>query len=194
MTATVPLERPTGLRVVGFDAFRGLAVLAMFVDHLALVFGGPDELRLTIGRLAMPAFFLLAGHLAGRLRFRHLEIFALGILLPVFVPWVDAPNVLVWWAIGCAVLVAARAAGFPSWLLAAAALGASANGFSTVPDGLLMYDPIALYGLMALGQLIPSSSFTWAARAPRWVAVLGAHPIAFYVGHLVLLRVVQLQL
>lgn len=183
-------------RVAGYDAFRGLAVLAMVVDHLAYVLEGPAELRSSIGRLAMPMFFLLAGHLSRRLSWRHLGIFGVGSLLPVLVPWIDNPNVLVWWAIGCLLLAIARAASVPVWLIAAVGLALAANGRVDVTgiNGAATYDAAALWGLMALGTLLPSSAFTWAARAPRWIVAVGSYPLTFYVGHLLVLQAALLLL
>ncbi|WP_457204114.1 TraX family protein [Nocardioides sp. HB32] len=180
-----PAGQLSNRRIFGYDAFRGLAMLAMLVDHLCLVFSGPYAVRMTVGRLAMPMFFLLAGHLARRVRWRHGGIFLIGCALPVLVPWIDSPNVLVWWAVGVLLLAAARWAEVPAWLLVVVALAASANGWVDT-DG--TYDARCLWGLMALGAMLPASAFTWAGRAPRWVAALGCWPITFYVGHLLLLE------
>lgn len=184
------------IRDVGLDAFRGLAVLLMIGDHVAFLFGF-DGYRLTFGRLAMPMFFLLAGHLAGRLRWRHAGIAGLGVLLPLAVPWIDSPNVLVWWALGCAVIAGGRAiarrGGFflLMQVLAAAGLVVAANGWE-VPGH--TYQPLALLGLMALGTSWPRWWFTWAGSLPAWVAAIGRHPVAWYVGHLLVLEGVVLWL
>lgn len=178
-------------RVVGLDAFRGLAILLMIGDHLSL-FLGLDGYRMTLGRLAMPMFFLLAGHLAGRLRWRHAWIALLGVALPLAAPWVDSPNVLVWWALGSCVLVAARRLGVPALLIVAVGLTVGANGWELV--GGHTYEPAALVGLMALGSVWPRHWFTWAAAAPGWVAAVGRHPVAWYVGHVLLLEGVMLWL
>jgi hypothetical protein len=183
--ATTPVSTAAGVRVVGYDAFRGLAVLCMIVDHLALVLGGPVELRLTVGRLAMPAFFLLAGHLARRPRLRHLWIALLGFALPLVVPWIDSPNVLVWWAWGVVVLWVWRWAGFELWPIVILALVVAANGW-TQTEG--TYDWFALVALMAVGSMLPATAFTWAAPAPRCVALLGRHPVSIYAGHLLALQ------
>ena len=173
-------------RLFALDAFRGLAIIAMVVDHLVLVFSGPDALRLTVGRLAVPAFFILAGHLAGRLRWRHAGVFAVGLVLPLVVPWIDSPNVLVYWAVGCVVLAGCRRLGVPAWVLAGVALTAAANGWGYAPG--TGYDANALVGLMGLGVLVPRSGFLFAARAPGWVGAVGSRPLTWYVGHLVVLQ------
>lgn len=177
-------------RLYALDAFRGLAIMAMLVDHLTLVFSGPHALRLTVGRLAVPAFFILAGHLAGRLRWRHAGVFCVGLVLPLVVPWIDSPNVLVYWAVGSCVLAGCRWLGVPPWLLAVVALTFAANGWVYAPG--TGYDANALVGLMGLGSLVPRSAFSFAARAPGWVAAIGRRPLTWYVGQLLVLQVVTL--
>jgi hypothetical protein len=177
-------------RSVALDVFRGLAILAMLADHLAYLTGGPEVIRLTVGRLAMPAFFILAGHLARRPRLRHAEVFVLGLVLPALVPWIDSPNVLCWWALGVVCLWLLGRLGWPAWLLVALPLTLGANGWLHLDGN--GYAGSALFGLMALGAILPRSVFAWAGRLPRQVArplaFLGRHPIAFYAGHLLALE------
>lgn len=97
--------RPGVSRLVGLDRLRGLAIACMIVDHVALL-GGLQLVRVTVGRLALPIFFVLAGALVRRLTWRHGAIFAVGLVLPVAVPWIDSPNVLTLYAVGAVVLVA----------------------------------------------------------------------------------------
>lgn len=166
------------------DALRGLAVAAMVTDHLALAFG-ILPLRLTIGRLAVPLFFVLAGHLAHRFGPRTLLAAALGLALPTFAPWIDSPNVLLWYAVGVAVIVAARRVGLPPVLLVAFALTLAVNSWgSPVPTG---YNPVCLVALMALGAMLPRTSFDWARKLPRPLALLGRFPLTVYVGHVLAL-------
>lgn len=158
----------------------------MFADHLALVFSGPELIRLTVGRLAVPMFFLLAGHLARRPRWRHALVALVGVLLPVLVPWVDSPNVLVWWALGVVLLWGGRLAGVPAWVWPVLAATLAANGWAPmIGTG---YNPWALWALMALGQLVPRDWFSWAGRLPGWVGALGRRPVWVYAGHLLALQ------
>lgn len=176
-------------RAVHLDALRGLAVLAMVVDHLALYADVP-LLRDTVGRLALPLFFVLGGHLLTRLSPRLLLIGALGLVLPGLAPWVDAPNVLLWYALGAFLLAPGwRWAGtaVPAGLVVAVALTALANGV-TPPAG--SYDPLALFALMALGRLLPRPALDWARRLPQSLSLLGRWPLTVYVGHVLLLTVV----
>lgn len=170
------------------DAFRGLAILAMVWDHLFIVFEGSPDLRMLFGRFAMPAFFVLAGHLARSPRWRHAGVVGIGLALPLVVPWIDSPNVLVLWGVGVVLLWVGRQLSLPVWLFPLVALALFANGYP-VQFG-TGYDVAGLVGLMGLGAMIPRSSFAWAARAPRWVGWIGARPIWCYVGHLVALQLV----
>jgi hypothetical protein len=195
-TKDLPVSALAGVgsnrRISGYDAFRGLAVAFMVIDHIALLTPATDLLRMAPGRLAMPMFFLLAGYFATVPRWRHLGIGLVGVTLPFFIPWVDSPNVLVLWALGVVLLWAWRAAELPLWIIAAVALVASANGWSS-SDG-TYYEPVAMYGLMALGATLTPAAFVWADRLPlsRALASVGRHPIAWYVGHLTAFQLIVL--
>lgn len=182
------VQRVAGRRLPGLDAARGLAIGLMAVDHLCVVFAGPMWVRLTIGRLALPIFFVLAGYLARRVSARTVAIGATGVLLPLAVPWIDAPNVLVYWAVGACVIAVCRRWPAALWMIIVAALTWGANGFRTFPDGVLSYEPLLLLGMMAAGALAGRSVWTWADRLPRWLCWPGRHAIWVYVGHLLLLQ------
>lgn len=191
---TAQLEAPVRERVPSIDAVRGFAVVCMVVDHLCVVFGGPPLLRLTVGRLAMPLFFVTAGRVSGRLSWRHGAAAAAGLVLPLVVPWLDSPNVLVWWALGAVLLAACRAAGWSPGLVVVAALGIAANGWLDAPGS--SYPPGALWGLMAVGALLPFGWWGWGDRLPaqlvlRWC---GRHALGFYVVHVLLLTAVGVAL
>lgn len=171
-------------RVRHLDAIRGLAVLVMVVDHVSIV-ADVLPLRLTVGRLAVPLFFILAGHLARRLSARTLWAAALGLALPGFAPWIDAPNVLLWYAVGVAMLVLARRVGCPLALLVALPLTLAANSWGS--PLLTGYNPLCLLGLMALGAMLHRSAFAWGVRLPGFLAVLGRYPLTVYVGHVLAL-------
>lgn len=179
------------------DAARGLAIVAMMIDHVSAVSGGPWLVRWTVGRLAMPIFFVLAGYLCRRVSWRTGAVAALGVALPFAVPWIDRPNVLVWWAAGSAVLVGTRRLGIgPGWV-AAFCLALMGNFvLLALGDG---YPAAALVGLMALGALAGdrdaesggrSYAWRWAERLPGWLAVVGERPVRWYVGHLLVLQFV----
>lgn len=174
-------------RAYALDAVRGLACWVMLADHLAL-FLGADAVRSTVGRLAMPLFFVVAGHLSRRLSSRLVLVAGWGLCLPTFAPWIDSPNVLVLLATGAFLLSACRRwSVHPGWL-AAVCLGLLANGAGPLAVG--SYPPAALVGLMALGAMLHRDAFAWGERLPGWVAWLGRWPLSFYVGHVLLLTAV----
>lgn len=181
--------RPRG-RDVGLDRLRGLAALLMVVDHVAL-FAGLEPVRMTVGRLAMPLFFVLAGHLVARWSWRLLWVAWLGLVLPLFAGWVDSPNVLLWYAMGAAALLVLRQVDASPWWLIVVALALAANGFGSAGEvdlfGRSSYDPWALFGLLAVGALLPRTAFAWCVRIPRWLAPVGRYPLTVYVGHVLLL-------
>lgn len=192
---TPRLSDARALRSRGLDALRGLAVVFMVADHLAL-FAGAPLVRVTVGRLAMPLFFVLAGHLATRLSWRVARLGLLGVLLPLAAPWVDSPNVLLWLAYGAVALALARRAHLPPALLVGAQLAVFANPgvFHPYADLGTGYPPAALLGLMALGAMLHRDQLTGLAdRLPaRLVPPLswaGRHALGLYVGHVLLLTV-----
>ena len=163
----------------------------MVIDHTCFIVGGLDAVRLGVGRLAMPIFFILAGHLVRRLTIRHAAIAALGVALPVAVPWVDNPNVLLWYALGAVVVVtSARVHRAAPALLALAAVTFTANFPWTVGTGFV---PTLLLALMVAGHYMPRSWMIEAGRRlPRWMAVPGRFPVSFYVCHLLVLQSIVL--
>lgn len=185
---TLTTEVRTG-RSFALDAFRGLAIGLMVLDHVVLLVDGPELIRATLTRFAMPMFFVLAGHLVSRPRWRWVGVAAIGLVLPVFVPWIDSPNVLWVWAVGALLVWWLREqGGMPPWLLAVVGLTVYANSWDLQPAG--GYEALALWGLMGLGAMVPRTSFDFAGKLPGWVAAIGRRPVTWYVGHLVVLQVV----
>lgn len=187
-TATLPAAPATRTRIAGLDRARGLAIVLMVADHCCVFIPGGFGYRITLGRLAMPIFFVLAGYLARRITSRHLYVVCIGAALPLAVPWIDNPNVLVWWALGCVLLYAMRCWGLSPWLLIIACAGYAANGWPTTFGD--TYSPLGLFALLAVGQLLPATAWRWTDRLPRWLALPGRHPIALYVGHLLVLELI----
>src|SRR4051794_34146876 len=87
----------TRTRDAALDGVRGLAVALMVLDHVCAVTGSGHLLRYSVTRLSMPLFFVVSGHLVRRLSSRHLWVLLAGLMLPGAVPWIDNPNVLVWY-------------------------------------------------------------------------------------------------
>lgn len=185
-----PVVPAARVRSRALDALRGLAILCMVVDHVTLVTAGPEWLRLTVGRVAMPLFFVLSGHLARRLSWRHAVIFGIGLGMPLMVWWIDRPNVLVWYVVGSVVIVVTARWRWAPWVVIVGALGVYANRHLSGPELAFSYEPGALVGLMCLGQVMPREAFAFADRWPRWLAAVGRFPLSIYVGHLWLIAVV----
>lgn len=178
-------------RLVGLDRLRGLAILLMVLDHVWMLAGGPVELRWTVTRAAMPLFFVVAGSLVRRLTWRHAWVAWVGLALPLAVPWIDRPNVLVWYAVGAVcVAVAGRSGPRGLWLALGVLLTVAANGYGA---GVWAhsYEPAATVGLMLVGALAGRGSVAQLGdRLPGWLAWPGRYPLTAYVGHLLVLRVI----
>jgi uncharacterized membrane protein YcfT len=177
----------------GLDALRGLAVLLMVLDHAALVFDLPAELRTTLGRCAMPLFFVLGGHLARRLSWRrYAELVVVGTLLQGLVPWSGAGPLLLCFVLGHVVVVTLRRHQLVLALLVGFGLTLGANGYAYLHAGGTAYDPRLLVALMAFGALLPRELLSLLdrlpARAARPLALVGRYPLSVYAGHLALLQ------
>jgi surface polysaccharide O-acyltransferase-like enzyme len=194
MTATLTVAQWAGrkraqLRDTSLDRARGLAMLLMLVDHVLEVTRHGLSVRESVTRASMPLFFLIGGHLVRRLSWRLLLVAGWGVALPLFVPWIDTPNVLVWYAIGAVILVAANGRRAVLVGLPLLALTMFANGYGV--ETLNTYEPWALWALMCCGALLPRSAFAWARRLPAVVGRLGRYPLTFYVGHLLALEAIR---
>lgn len=172
------LTGPAG-RLVGLDALRGLAVLLMVADHVSRYVPGGWWFSVTGGRVAVPLFFVVAGALVSRLSWRHGGVAVLGLALPLVVPWIDAPNVLVLYVVGVVAVLACRAVPVLGVLVVVAALTAFANQWPGPVPVRGAYVPLALLGLMVVGQLagrVPVAAV--AGRLPGWLAWVGRFPLS----------------
>lgn len=181
------------VRSIAVDGLRGLAIVLMIADHIA-IFTGPFLFRSTITRLSMPIFFILAGHLAHRITWRMPAIGLIGCCIPYVIPFVDKPNVLYWYAIFAPIIVIAKRKSVTLYVIIAISLTIFANYYGGGFFG--SYEPFGLLSLMALGAIIPRHGFYSALRLPglSLLASIGRYPISFYVGHLLILREVTLLL
>ena len=179
-----------GGRTLSLDRLRGLAIACMVLDHLCLIFHTCYWLRLTAGRVAMPLFFLVSGHLVRRLGWRHGWVLLLGLLVPFVVPWIDSPNVLVWYVVGAVWIVAARYAGIWLWLPSLVGLAWAANFgvWSPLHVGPDSFDGLMLIGIMGMGAALETDAFDWGLRLPRFFERIGRYPLSVYVGHLLILN------
>jgi len=148
----------------------------MLADHLALYLDGPDVVRWTVGRVAAPLFFLLAGALVTRCTWRHGWLFfGAWLLLP---PERIPDGVLPMIAVGCVVVVAARRWGaVPVGLLGCviAATALPLHGYVT---------PLTVATCLLGAHLGRPVLTVWGSKLPPWFAVCGRYPLTFYVTHL----------
>lgn len=174
-------------RSAALDGLRGLAVVLMFLDHALIVTGHQYAgLRYTLTRAAMPLFFFVSGHLFRRLTLRHAAIALVGAALPVVVPWVDSPNVLLLYAMGCVSLWAIGKAGdrvrVPLLVFVVALpLVLSANGFD-VGQVAGSYAGRPLWALMALGALVQRRHLDVFAPLGRVFGWAGRFPLTAYLA------------
>jgi peptidoglycan/LPS O-acetylase OafA/YrhL len=182
------------MRIHGIDKLRGLAIIFMIVDHLAIMLG-PDgqPFRFTIGRLAMPIFFLIAGIFVTRITWRHGLILGIGIALPMYADWIDRPNVLVIYVVGACILAGIHRLPhhwhFSSKMITAVVfLTLSANGYDKFPQSFAIGTLIAI---MMIGSITPRNDFR---RLGDYIPLIpgfsfvGRHPLSIYVGHILILE------
>lgn len=197
-TLTATVSPPGTFRLDGIDGVRGFAMLSMLIDHLAHFIPNGEPLRLTIGRLAMPLFFLVAGSLVSKLNFTRLTVLAvIGIALPtVYVGWIDNPNVLLYYAIGAIIVYFLRTSDVALIVALAVCFTFAANfPLKLSPTS---YPFETLLGFMLIGAILGRNPFhklgKWARLiGPRtsWIRAIGRRPLSFYVGHLVIIESVR---
>lgn len=152
----------------------------MIVDHICLYAHTGNWLRWTVGRLAAPLFFILAGHLARRLSWRHAWlILGAGALVPHTIHDLVLPAI----GIGCVVVVLARRLGVlvPATfvtLVAATALPLTGTYFT----------PLTTCTCLLGAQLSRQHLLRAGQRLPRWLRWLGRWPLTTYLAHLWLLE------
>jgi len=192
-------------RSAALDKLRGLAIVLMMLDHLLVQIDPQSLIRTTITRACVPLFFVIAGHLLrpGIKWQRLILILIIGAALPHYAPWVDSPNVLVWYATLTPIVAWGNRAVLAGTILAALTL--YANGYGQVEGS---YAPMALAAFMAAGRLAPRESLervgSWGQRpcrcldticaVPRertWargIAAIGQYPLSIYVGHILVIE------
>lgn len=180
------------MRIEELDRVRGAAIMIMVGDHLL---GLAGELlpsawwlvpRLTLTRVALPLFLLLAGALlAGRCPRggRVVEVLAAGVLVSQLVvagwlPWMAPLDILV--SIGCGLLLWPWIRG-SGWFGVVVCMVLAA----TFPAASLGYHPAYIVGMMLVGTVVGLGPlYRLGERLPRWCAWPGRHPLGWYVGHL----------
>lgn len=194
-------------RLVGLDRLRGLAIALMVLDHVLVwllavaevdgLAGGAIELaRLSVTRLSLPLFGVLAGcGLVFSVRHRNFGVsipwrHAAGALLILFLPtwWIGLgrPDVLVQFVF---------IIGFGGWAIRRWPVVLGAFGVVqaiTWPIGGTGYQPGVVVALLALGVLGSAGGRYLSAevaglRLPGWLGTFGRYPVECYVGHVLVL-------
>lgn len=174
------------------DRVRGAAIVLMVVDH-CLAFmcelaswpldAGAWAARYTLTRAALPLFMLLAGALlAGRnpSRRRVGEVLAAGVAaqwLASGLPFMASVNIIPIIGLALVVWPLVRRSGL--WGVVVCMVLVST--FGRFPG----YHPAHVLGLMLLGSVLGRGPLErLGACFEPWVAVVGRHPLAWYLGHL----------
>lgn len=164
---------------------RGLALLLMMVDHLALVYGAPWGVRELLTRLAMPLFMLVAGFLwRPGWRWRHLEVFFAAVLATPYLWYIGGETVGILFVYLWALLCMPAVQRFPLLVLAVAIIQPI-----TWPLAINLYQPGVVLALLALGYLARQHGFgrelvQIGSVLPSSLTVLGRWPLLIYVAHL----------
>lgn len=182
----------TAVRLAWVDRLRGLAIVVMVIDH-TLSQVDPDSLfRYTASRaLGLPLFMLtsatvFAGPPKRRRRVQLLAAVAAEAFLFTVLD-MRTPGILFVYALLLLGGVLDRASGLP-WVFATAGV----VQFMWWPLPMFdAYQPgeVLLWwclGFMATGH---GALIRWAHRLPEWVGAIGRRPLAWYVGHLIVIAI-----
>lgn len=173
----------------------------MVLDHVLVNLDPGSPLRSTVTRAALPLFMVVSGHLIATKGFGSWQRWArLGLAALVALGAARSaglaatPDVLIVYLFAVTALVALRWAGIRSPIVAGSlgiawGITASAQVASTGWTG---YQPGFVLALLALGMLatmpatLPGPAAFWTACAK-----VGRYPLAWYLGHLVVLGIIR---
>lgn len=188
------VKASTGQRVQGIDRLRGAAILLMVLDHVLVHVDYASPLRFTATRLALPAFVICAALVRpvgaaalGRRRMLLLAgaVCAEAVLGPAAGLGTPGPVLLI-----TLVLVAAPQLDRAPATFAVLGLIQAlylAPRFGPHWDG---YQPGMVAAWWCVGRLVTDRERAWTEHLPRPLAVVGRHPLAWYLGHLAVIALV----
>lgn len=172
------------------DAWRGLAVVLMVADHVMAFSGGWELFRASITRPAMPVFMVVAGALwRPGLRRRHVELVAAAAAAGAAfaVLGFPGPEILAVFVVAHLVATTLDERRVP---IVAVAIGGWIQATYWPLFAGRGYELGTVLLFLSLGRMVGESRL----GAPRILApleVLGRRPLTVYVGHLLVLVVVQ---
>ena len=179
------------IRDVRLDLLRGAAVGLMVLDHALLVIGGPHVVRLTITRLALPLFMIVAGYLLGQRggqrpsSRRVLAVGACGVATTTMFHLMGLPTPDVLLTFVAVLMVYPLLSRWPLQLATLGLLQAV-----NIPIPWTGYQPGYLLLWVGLGVLTFRAGIALPTlRLPSWVAAVGRQPLRWYVGNLAALFV-----
>jgi hypothetical protein len=198
-----PFARGETGRLQSLDRARGLAIVLMVIDHLAvclLALGANGTahdalwaIRLTVTRLSLPLFMICTGvllvrGLPGR-RYWLVVLAALGAnyLLIVAPNGVGRPEILAVW-----VAVMALADLIHRYPVFFACVGVIQTFTWEIGGPWHGYQPGAVCALVAIGYLAGPWCMDWANKLPAFLGSIGRRPLTWYLGHLLALSTLAL--
>lgn len=167
-------------RVAFWDVLRGAAILLMVVDHAALVFDGPDWVRV-LTRPALPLFMVTAGYLFSGLSSRYLWVIAAAFVSWPLAQMIDLPVLHI---LAVFVLVYPLLLLPLPWLVFVASWLFVAGYTFPLEVG---YEPGYVLAFLVLGRFLRLGQWTPPALSVVGVEWVGRWPLTVYVGHLALL-------
>lgn len=170
---------------------RGAAILLMIVDHV-LVLVDPDSLaRSTVTRLSMPAFAIVTGYLwRARWTWRYAHLVAAALVAEVCgrLIGLGTPDVLLLIGAGYLALWLVEYSGLPPLVaIALAVLSWQHMPVGGMPDTWTNYHPNEVLAWMLLGRYLLEVEHVVRLPRVRWLEAIGRRPLAWYLGHLVVL-------
>lgn len=179
-------------RLHALDSLRGVAVLTMVVDHVLVATDGSGwSIGRLLTRVSLALFAVVLGACATwPLGWRRCLPWAgaLGAALVLYpLAGLGGPLLLAWLA--AARWFCVRSPRWLLWVTVVLVLTMATNGVA-LPRAAGEYPALGITAMAAVGRLAGLGNvdrFGRKLRLPAWVAAVGRRPLAWYVGHLLVL-------